>query len=151
MGNFLASCAVSLAALAYFFHVLSVAMASEVEKAQRASNTGDTIFGKIIRGEIPTKFIYEDEQCVAFNDINPQAPVHFLVIPKKAISQLSTAAEADKPLLGHLMYVAQKVAKEVGLKKGFRVVVNDGPDGCQSVYHVHLHVLGGRQLGWPPG
>ncbi|EEC16207.1 histidine triad (hit) protein, putative [Ixodes scapularis] len=89
--------------------------------------------------------------CVAFNDINPQAPVHFLVIPKKAISQLSTAAEADKPLLGHLMYVAQKVAKEVGLKKGFRVVVNDGPDGCQSVYHVHLHVLGGRQLGWPPG
>uniref|UniRef100_G3MN03 HIT domain-containing protein n=2 Tax=Amblyomma TaxID=6942 RepID=G3MN03_AMBMU len=126
-------------------------MAGEVEKAQLASETGDTIFGKIIRGEIPTKFIYEDDKCVAFHDINPQAPVHFLVIPKKAISQLSKAEEADKDILGHIMYVAQHVAKEQKLDKGFRVVINDGPQGCQSVYHIHLHVLGGRQMNWPPG
>uniref|UniRef100_A0A023FTM0 Putative zinc-binding protein of the histidine triad hit family n=1 Tax=Amblyomma parvum TaxID=251391 RepID=A0A023FTM0_AMBPA len=126
-------------------------MAGEVEKAQLASETGDTIFGKIIRGEIPTKFIYEDDRCVAFHDINPQAPVHFLVIPKKAISQLSKAEEADKDILGHILYVAQLVAKEQKLEKGFRVVINDGPQGCQSVYHVHLHVLGGRQMNWPPG
>uniref|UniRef100_A0A023FF67 Putative zinc-binding protein of the histidine triad hit family n=1 Tax=Amblyomma cajennense TaxID=34607 RepID=A0A023FF67_AMBCJ len=126
-------------------------MAGEVEKAQLASESGDTIFGKIVRGEIPTKFIYEDDKCVAFHDINPQAPVHFLVIPKKPIPQLSKATEADKDILGHIMYVAQLVAKEQKLDKGFRVVVNDGPQGCQSVYHVHLHVLGGRQMNWPPG
>ncbi|KAH9368917.1 histidine triad nucleotide binding protein 1 [Haemaphysalis longicornis] len=126
-------------------------MASEVQKAQLASETGDTLFGKIIRGEIPTKFIYEDDECVAFHDINPQAPVHFLVLPKKPIPQLSKATEADKAVLGHVMYVAQQVAKEQGLKKGFRTVINDGPEGCQSVYHLHVHVLGGRQLNWPPG
>uniref|UniRef100_A0A023FE00 Putative zinc-binding protein of the histidine triad hit family n=1 Tax=Amblyomma cajennense TaxID=34607 RepID=A0A023FE00_AMBCJ len=126
-------------------------MAGEVEKAQLASESGDTIFGKIVRGEIPTKFIYEDDKCVAFHDINPQAPVHFLVIPKKPIPQLSKATEADKDILGHIMYVAQLVAKEQKLDKGFRVVVNDGPQGCQSVYHVHLHVMGGRQMNWPPG
>ncbi|XP_075549325.1 histidine triad nucleotide binding protein 1 [Dermacentor variabilis] len=126
-------------------------MASEVQKAQLATETSDTIFGKIIRGEIPTDFIYEDDQCVAFHDINPQAPVHFLVIPKKAISQLSKATEEDKDILGHILYVAQRVAKEQKLDKGFRIVINDGPQGCQSVYHVHIHVLGGRQLGWPPG
>ncbi|XP_050034381.1 adenosine 5'-monophosphoramidase HINT1 [Dermacentor andersoni] len=126
-------------------------MATEVQKAQLATETGDTIFGKIIRGEIPTDFIYEDDKCVAFHDINPQAPVHFLVIPKKAISQLSKATEEDKDILGHILYVAQRVAKEQKLDKGFRIVINDGPQGCQSVYHVHIHVLGGRQLGWPPG
>ncbi|XP_065307310.1 adenosine 5'-monophosphoramidase HINT1 [Dermacentor albipictus] len=126
-------------------------MASEVQKAQLATETGDTIFGKIIRGEIPTDFIYQDDKCVAFHDINPQAPVHFLVIPKKAISQLSKATEEDKDILGHILYVAQQVAKEQKLDKGFRIVINDGPQGCQSVYHVHIHVLGGRQLGWPPG
>ncbi|XP_037573171.1 adenosine 5'-monophosphoramidase HINT1-like [Dermacentor silvarum] len=126
-------------------------MASEVQKAQLATETGDTIFGKIIRGEIPTDFIYEDDKCVAFHDINPQAPVHFLVIPKKEISQLSKATEDDKDILGHILYVAQQVAKEQKLDKGFRIVINDGPQGCQSVYHVHIHVLGGRQLGWPPG
>lgn len=126
-------------------------MASEVEKAQLASETGDTLFGKIIRGEIPTKFIYEDDQCVAFHDINPQAPVHFLVLPRKPIPQLSKATEADKAVLGHVLFVAQQVAKEQGLNKGFRTVINDGPQGCQSVYHLHVHVLGGRQLNWPPG
>jgi len=126
-------------------------MADEVSKAQQASPSGDSIFGKILRGEIPAKFIYEDEKCVAFNDVNPTAPVHFLVIPRKAITQLSKADEEDTQLLGHLMFVASKVAKEQGLKEGFRLVINDGKHGCQSVYHLHLHVIGGRQLGWPPG
>ncbi|XP_071942116.1 adenosine 5'-monophosphoramidase HINT1-like [Antedon mediterranea] len=112
---------------------------------------GNTIFGKIIRKEIPSDIIYEDEQCLAFKDINPQAPVHFLVIPKKPIPGLSKATEEDIPLLGHLMFIAQKVAKEQKLENGFRVVVNDGSDGCQTVFHVHLHVLGKRQLSWPPG
>jgi len=126
-------------------------MATEVEKAQTAAPGGDTIFGKILRKEIPCTFIYEDDKCVAFNDLNPQAPKHFLVIPRKTISQLSKSEEADEGILGHLMYVAQKVAKQEGLDKGFRLVVNDGQDGAQSVYHLHLHVLGGRQMEWPPG
>lgn len=126
-------------------------MANEEQKAQLATPGGDTIFGKILRGEIPTKFIYEDDKCVAFDDISPQAPVHFLVIPRKPIPQLSAAEDGDESLIGHLMIVARKLAKEKGLSNGFRVVVNDGPDGCQSVYHVHIHVLGGRQLTWPPG
>ncbi|EFN86168.1 Histidine triad nucleotide-binding protein 1 [Harpegnathos saltator] len=126
-------------------------MATEVEKAQSAAPGGDTIFGKILRKEIPCKFIYEDDKCVAFNDINPQAPVHFLVIPRKTIQQLSKADDEDQNLLGHLMIVARKVAKQEGLKNGFRLVVNDGKHGAQSVFHLHLHVLGGRQLQWPPG
>ncbi|XP_022655437.1 histidine triad nucleotide-binding protein 1-like [Varroa jacobsoni] len=126
-------------------------MASEVEKAKTATPGGDTIFGKILRGEIPSKFIYEDDKCVAFHDINPQAPVHFLVIPRKAIAQLSLAEEEDEALLGHLLFVAQKVAKQQNLVKGFRMVINDGVEGCQSVYHLHVHVLGGRMLNWPPG
>ncbi|XP_014610716.1 PREDICTED: histidine triad nucleotide-binding protein 1 [Polistes canadensis] len=126
-------------------------MATEVEKAQTATPGGDTIFGKILRKEIPCNFIYEDDKCVAFNDINGQAPVHFLVIPRKPISQLSKADDEDEALLGHLMLVARKVAKQEGLDNGFRLVVNDGKDGAQSVFHLHLHVLGGRQMQWPPG
>ena len=90
-------------------------------------------------------------QCVAFNDINPQAPVHFLVIPRKPLPQLSSATDEDRELLGHLMLVANKVAQEQGLQRGYRLVVNNGPDGAQSVYYLHLHVLGGRQMAWPPG
>ncbi|XP_065164371.1 adenosine 5'-monophosphoramidase HINT1 [Atheta coriaria] len=126
-------------------------MASEVELAQNASPGDDTIFGKILRGEIPCKLIYEDEQCVAFDDISPQAPVHYLVIPRKPIPQLSKASDADEQLLGHLMLVARKIAKDRGLDNGFRMVVNDGPIGAQSVYHLHLHILSGRQMHWPPG
>lgn len=125
-------------------------MTDEVQKAQTAAPSEDTIFGKILRGEIPCKFIYEDDLCVAFNDISPQAPVHFLVIPRKAISQLSAAQPEDASLLGHLMVVAKKVAEQQGLAEGFRVVINNGKHGCQSVYHLHLHVIGGRQLGWSP-
>ena len=90
-------------------------------------------------------------QCVAFKDINAQAPVHFLVIPRKAIPQLSSATDEDCGLLGHLLLVADKVAQTQGLKGGYRLAINNGPDGAQSVYHLHLHVLGGRQMGWPPG
>ncbi|XP_064106508.1 adenosine 5'-monophosphoramidase HINT1-like [Macrobrachium nipponense] len=124
---------------------------SEVEKAQTAAPGGDTIFGKIIRGEIPTKFIHEDDQCVAFNDISPQAPVHFLVIPRKPIDMIENAGDEDEKLLGHLLLVARKVAKEQGLTKGYRLVVNNGQEGAQSVYHLHIHVMGGRQMRWPPG
>lgn len=84
-------------------------------------------------------------------DVNPVAPTHLLVLPRKPLARLSEAEEDDKALLGHLMYVAQSVAKKEGLGSGFRVVVNDGKDGCQSVYHLHVHVIGGRVLGWPPG
>uniref|UniRef100_UPI00358EEA71 adenosine 5'-monophosphoramidase HINT1 n=1 Tax=Myxine glutinosa TaxID=7769 RepID=UPI00358EEA71 len=126
-------------------------MASEVEKAQVAAPAADTIFGKIIRKEIPADVVYEDEQCLAFKDRSPQAPVHFLVVPRKPITCLSKAQDGDAALLGHMMVVAQKCAKKLGLSNGFRLVVNDGSDGAQSVYHLHLHVLGGRQMSWPPG
>ncbi|XP_069102740.1 adenosine 5'-monophosphoramidase HINT1-like [Argopecten irradians] len=124
---------------------------SEVEKAQAASPGGDTVFGKILRGEIPCKFIYEDDKCVAFNDMSPQAPVHFLVIPRKAIATIQDAEEADEQLLGHMMIVAKKVAADQGLENGYRLVLNNGKDGAQSVFHIHIHVMGGRQMGWPPG
>uniref|UniRef100_H2LIS0 Histidine triad nucleotide binding protein 1 n=2 Tax=Oryzias latipes TaxID=8090 RepID=H2LIS0_ORYLA len=126
-------------------------MADETEKAQTARPGGDTIFGKIVRKEIPVNLLYEDDQCVAFPDISPQAPTHILVVPKKPIVQLSVAEEDDAALLGHMLIVAKKCAKDAGLTKGYRIVINDGPDGGQSVYHVHIHVLGGRMMGWPPG
>lgn len=118
-----------------------------------ADGAGTTIFDKIISREIPATIIHEDEDCLAFEDINPQAPVHFLVIPKKrdGLTRLSKAQEKHKAILGHLMFIAQSVAKEKGLEEGFRVVVNDGPMGGQEVWHLHVHVLGGRQLTWPPG
>ncbi|GAB5029724.1 Hypothetical protein NocV09_00103380 [Nannochloropsis oceanica] len=122
---------------------------------EEAADAGSpTIFDKIAKGEIHTDFIYEDDLCVAFKDLSPQGPVHFLVIPKEkqGLTRLSKATEGNKALLGHLLYVAQHVAKEQGLVPGgFRVVINDGVDGSQSVYHLHLHVIGGRQMRWPPG
>jgi len=121
------------------------------EKEKKTMEGGDTIFGKIIRREIPSSIVFEDDQCLAFHDVNPQAPVHVLVIPKKPIPQLSKAEDDDSALLGHLMTVGKKVAKQLNLDKGFRLVVNDGSDGAQSVYHLHLHILGGRQMKWPPG
>uniref|UniRef100_A0A2H1W0R4 SFRICE_023510 n=1 Tax=Spodoptera frugiperda TaxID=7108 RepID=A0A2H1W0R4_SPOFR len=124
----------------------------EVELAQSAAPGGDTIFGKILRKEIPAKFVYEDDQCVAFHDVNPQAPTHILVIPRKPITQLSKADDNDEQLLGHLLIAARKVAHQEGLdKSGFRLVINDGKNGAQSVYHLHIHILGGRQMHWPPG
>jgi histidine triad (HIT) family protein len=120
---------------------------------QRRDDGAPTIFDKILDRSIPAKIIYEDDQCLAFHDVNPQAPVHFLVIPKHrdGLTQLSKAEPRHKEVLGHLMFVAQEVAAKEKLDNGFRVVINDGRDGCQSVFHLHLHVLGGRTLGWPPG
>ncbi|MBD2160282.1 histidine triad nucleotide-binding protein [Limnothrix sp. FACHB-1083] len=112
---------------------------------------GDTIFGKIIRREIPAAIVYEDDLALAFRDVNPQAPVHLLVIPKKPIENLAAATAEDQTLLGHLMLVIQKVAQQEGLDQGYRVVANTGEDGGQTVFHLHFHVLGGRSLAWPPG
>ncbi|KAM8858698.1 adenosine 5'-monophosphoramidase HINT1 [Spinachia spinachia] len=126
-------------------------MADEMAKAQAAQPGGDTIFGKIIRKEIPVQLLHEDDKCVAFPDISPQAPTHILVVPKKPIIQLSKAEDCDAELLGHMMLVAKKCAQDAGLLSGYRIVVNDGPDGGQSVYHIHIHVLGGRVMKWPPG
>ncbi|MBD1552088.1 HIT domain-containing protein [Pseudomonas typographi] len=111
----------------------------------------DTLFTKIINREIPAKFIYEDDQVVAFHDIAPQAPVHFLVVPKQHIRTLADVTEQDIPLLGHIVFTAQRLAKELGCEEGFRVVMNTNEDGGQTVYHIHMHVLGQRQMHWPPG
>ncbi|MDJ0726739.1 MAG: histidine triad nucleotide-binding protein [Prochloraceae cyanobacterium] len=111
----------------------------------------DTIFGKIIRKEIPADIVYEDDLALAFKDINPQAPTHILLIPKKPISAIDAATDEDRDLLGHLLLTVKKVAAEAGLKNGYRVVINNGNDGGQTVYHLHLHILGDRPLKWPPG
>jgi histidine triad (HIT) family protein len=115
------------------------------------SETKDTIFGKIIRREIPANIVYEDDLALAFTDVNPQAPVHILVIPKKPIVNIATAEPEDQALLGHLLLTAKKVAADAGLENGYRVVMNTGNDGGQTVYHLHIHILGGRHLAWPPG
>ncbi|GAX35434.1 histidine triad nucleotide-binding protein [Nodularia sp. NIES-3585] len=115
------------------------------------SETTETIFSKIIRREIPVDVLFEDDLALAFKDVNPQAPVHILVIPKKPIVKLADAESQDQALLGHLLLTAQRVAAEAGLNNGYRVVINNGADGGQSVYHLHLHILGGRQMDWPPG
>ena len=104
----------------------------------------DTIFGKIVSGEIPSEFIYEDEHCVAINDINPQAPVHVLVIPKRGIPRLVDAEDDDQALLGHLMLAAGKVATQLGVDDAFRLIVNNGAGAGQTVFHLHLHILAGR-------
>lgn len=111
----------------------------------------ETIFSKIIRREVPADIVYEDDLTIAFRDINPQAPVHILVIPKKPIPQLSDAESEDHALMGHLLLTAKRVAQQVGLNNGYRLVINNGSDGGQTVHHLHLHILGGRQMKWPPG
>ena len=110
----------------------------------------DTIFDKILRGDIPCDEVYSDERCLAFRDIAPQAPVHVLVIPRKPIESLRSAVAADEALLGHLLLVAARVAKQEGLDD-FRTVINSGAGAGQTVFHVHVHVIGGRSLDWPPG
>lgn len=106
----------------------------------------DTVFGKIVSGEIPTEFLYEDEYCIAINDIHPQAPVHVLVIPKKAIPRLADAAEEDGELLGRLMLAAGRVARQLGVDEAFRLIVNNGAGAGQTVFHLHLHIIAGRDL-----
>ena len=110
-----------------------------------------TLFGRIIRREIPADIVYEDELCLAFRDINPQAPTHVLVVPKKEIPTLSDAVADDQALLGHLMLAAGKIARSLGMGEAFRLVVNNGAEAGQSVFHLHLHILAGRKLRWPPG
>jgi len=110
-----------------------------------------TIFQKIIDREIPAQIEHEDEHCIVIHDIQPQAPVHVLVIPKKLIPRVGEAGDEDGAVLGHLLLTAREVARKLGLANGFRVVINNGPDGCESVPHLHVHLLGKRQLQWPPG
>src|ERR1051325_4261749 len=111
-----------------------------------------TLFEKIIAREIPSEIIYEDDQVAAFRDINPKAPVHVLIVPKKPIPRIGAATEADAAVLGHLLVKAAGLAEKLGLgKSGFRLVINNGPDAGESVPHLHCHIMGGRQLGWPPG
>jgi histidine triad (HIT) family protein len=109
------------------------------------------LFCKIIDGSIPSTRIYEDEECIAFADIHPQAPAHLLVVPRKHIGSLAEAASEDTPLLGHLLARAADLARQRGLTKGYRTVINTGADGGQTVDHLHLHLLGGRHMAWPPG
>lgn len=110
-----------------------------------------TIFKKIIDKEIPAQIVYEDERCLAFHDVAPQAPTHVLVIPRKEIASLAELEDGDAELVGHLFVVMRNLARELGLGGGYRVVVNSGRDGGQSVDHLHFHLLGGRPLKWPPG
>jgi histidine triad (HIT) family protein len=109
------------------------------------------IFKKIIDREIPAAIIYEDDQCLAFKDIQPAAPVHVLVIPKKEIASVGAIGDEDAPLIGHLWLVIRRLAEELGLDNGYRVVVNCGPDAGQAVNHLHYHLIGGRKMTWPPG
>lgn len=110
-----------------------------------------TIFAKIIDREIPADIVYEDDLTLAFRDINPQAPVHILVIPKKPIDRVQNMSVDDAPLLGHMVWVATRLAEKEQLDSGYRLVMNNGKDSGQTVFHIHLHLLGGRTLSWPPG
>ena len=111
----------------------------------------ETIFSKIISREIPADIVYEDDLALAFRDVNPQAPVHILVIPKQPIAKLVDAEYGDCDLMGHLLLTVKLVAEQLGLSNGYRVVINNGNDGGQTVDHLHLHILGGRHMKWPPG
>ncbi len=110
-----------------------------------------TLFQKIIDGEIPGKIEYQDDLCFVLQDISPQAPTHLLIIPKKPLPRLSVIEESDKALLGHLLFIAQQQAAEKNLQKGYRVVINNGPHGGETIPHLHVHLLGGRGMMWPPG
>jgi histidine triad (HIT) family protein len=110
-----------------------------------------TLFGKIIRREIPADIVYEDDLCLAFRDINPQAPVHVLLIPKKEIDGVGNAGAEDQALLGHMLLAAGKIARQLDIGDSFRLVVNNGVEAGQTVFHLHIHILGGRKLRWPPG
>jgi histidine triad (HIT) family protein len=110
-----------------------------------------TIFSKIIKREIPAKIVYEDDLCLAFHDVNPQAPTHVLLIPKKEIPRLVDSTPEDQALLGHLMLTANKIARQLGVGDAFRLAINNGADAGQSVFHLHFHILAGRAFKWPPG
>ena len=111
----------------------------------------DTLFTKIIRREIPADILYEDDLCVCFKDINPQAPLHALLVPRKPVEKLSDSKKDDQSLLGHLLRTAAEVAQQQGYADAFRIVINNGADAGQTVFHLHIHILAGRRLNWPPG
>ncbi len=111
----------------------------------------ETIFSKIINREIPADIVYEDDLCLAFRDVNPQAPVHILIIPKQAIVKIGDATESDQALLGHLFLKAGEIARQEGNGEAFRLVVNNGADAGQTVFHLHIHILAGREFSWPAG
>ena len=110
-----------------------------------------TIFGKILRGEIPADLIHEDDKCIAFKDVSPQAPNHILLIPRKLIPKLSDAQAEDKEILGHMMLAAGEIARKLGFEDAFRLVINNGSEAQQTVFHLHMHILSGRSFTWPPG
>ncbi len=110
-----------------------------------------TLFEKIIEGEIPGDIVYEDEHCAAFRDVNPTAPMHILLVPRKPIPKLADAGAEDQALLGHLLQVAPRIAQQQGYGDAFRLVVNNGEKAGQTVFHLHIHIIGGRGLHWPPG
>ena len=110
-----------------------------------------TIFEKIIAREIPSAIVYEDDLVAAFRDVDPQAPTHVLIVPKKPLPRIGAATADDQPLLGHLLLKAAEVAQKIGLTDGYRLVINNGRDGGESVPHLHVHILGGRRMKWPPG
>jgi histidine triad (HIT) family protein len=130
-------------------HHPAVMSSSETLSSDPAAG-GDTIFGRILRGEIPCDAVYSDEHCLAFRDVAPQAPVHVLVIPREPIPQLAAVEERHRDLLGHLLLVAATVARQEGLSS-WRTVINSGAEAGQTVFHLHVHVIGGRPLAWPPG
>ncbi|ABF39792.1 histidine triad (HIT) protein [Candidatus Koribacter versatilis Ellin345] len=111
----------------------------------------DCLFCKIVAGQIPSKKVYEDEKVFVFQDINPQAPIHFLIIPRQHIAGLKEASEADAEIIGYCHLIAAKLGKQYNVEDGYRTVLNVGPKSGQSVFHLHLHLLGGRDLTWPPG
>ena len=111
----------------------------------------ETIFQKIIDKELPADIVYEDESCLAFKDINPVAPIHILIIPKKRIEKISDSNIEDKELLGHLILVAGNIARDLGIEDAFRLVVNNGAGAQQTVFHLHVHLIAGREFNWPPG
>ncbi len=111
----------------------------------------DCVFCKILNKELPSEIVYEDDDVLAFRDLKPAAPVHVLIIPKRHVASLADLTEEDEKIMGHAMLVASKLARNLGIGEGFRVVMNCGKDAGQSVFHIHVHLLGGRSLGWPPG
>ncbi len=111
----------------------------------------ETLFTKIINREVPAKIIYEDDLCIAFRDINPQAPLHALLVPKQVLPKLSDSSQQEQSLLGHLMLTTALIAEQQGYADAFRVVVNNGEDAGQTVFHLHIHIIAGRELSWPPG
>lgn len=114
-------------------------------------NMNKTIFEKIIQREIPAKILYEDDRCIAFHDVNPQAPVHVLLVTKRVIPMLRDVTSADSELMGYLMFKVSEIAKMLNIQDNFRLVINNGEQACQTVFHLHLHILSGRQFHWPPG